>query len=176
MFQRLLPDQIVHTVFDIDLDALQARGVRGIITDLDNTLVSAKTPLATPELVTWLERVRTIGFKVVILSNNNSTRVAKFAEPLDIPFVPAARKPSSIAFRKALDKLELVPEQAVVVGDQMLTDVLGGRRMGLHTILVTPIAPAEEGWTTRINRLIEKIALKRLRRKGLWPQQGGTRK
>lgn len=172
MFQRLLPDQIVHTVFDIDLAQLKDQGVRGIITDLDNTLVSARTALATPELITWLDGVKDAGFRVVILSNNNLTRVSKFAEPLGIPFVSAARKPSHAAFRKALGKLELAPENAVVVGDQMMTDVLGGRRMGLHTILVTPIALGEEGFMTRINRLIEKIALSRLRRQGLWPKQG----
>lgn len=176
MFERLLPDQIVKTVFDIDLNELKARNVRGIITDLDNTLVSAKTPLATPELVTWLDGVKDAGLKVVILSNNNLTRVSKFAEPLGIPFVPMARKPAHRAFRKALDKLGLAPEQAVVVGDQMMTDVLGGRRMGLHTILVTPIALGEEGFMTRINRRIEKIALSRLRRAGKWPIQGGKTK
>ena len=173
MFKRLLPDQIVNTVFDIDLDELKARGVRGIITDLDNTLVSAKTPLATPKLVGWLDLVKDRGFKVVILSNNNKTRVGKFAEPLGIPFIPAARKPAGAAFRRALKLMEFTAEQSVVVGDQMLTDVLGGRRAGLHTILVTPIAPREEGWATQINRTIEKIALARLRKKGLWPDKGG---
>ncbi len=173
MFKRLLPDQIVNTVFDIDLDELKARGVRGIITDLDNTLVSAKTPLATPQLVGWLDLVKDQGFKVVILSNNNKTRVGNFAEPLGIPFIPAARKPAGAAFRRAIKLMELTSEQAVVVGDQMLTDVLGGRRAGLHTILVTPIAPREEGWATQINRRIEKIALARLRKKGLWPDKGG---
>jgi HAD superfamily phosphatase (TIGR01668 family) len=173
MFMRLLPDQIVNTVFDIDLDELKTRGVLGIITDLDNTLVSAKTPLATPQLVGWLDIVKDLGFKVVILSNNNSTRVSKFAEPLGIPFIPAARKPAGASFRRAIKLMELLPEQAVVVGDQMLTDVLGGRRAGLHTILVTPIAPREEGWGTQINRRIERIALARLRKKGLWPEKGG---
>lgn len=173
MFQRLLPDQIVNTVFDIDLQALKSRGVRGIITDLDNTLVGARTPLATPELIAWLERVRKQGFQVVILSNNNQTRVSTFAKPLGIPYIPAARKPFGGAFRRALALLKLEPKQAVVVGDQMLTDVLGGRRMGLHTILVTPIAPGEEGWGTQINRRIEKIALSRLRKKGLWPEKEG---
>ncbi len=173
MFKRLLPDQIVNTVFDIDLDELETQGVRGIITDLDNTLVSAKTPLATPELVNWLDLVKERGFKVVILSNNNETRVGKFAGPLGIPYIPAARKPAGAAFRRALKLMELPSAQAVVVGDQMLTDVLGGRRAGLHTILVTPIAPREEGWTTQINRRIEKIALARLRKKGLWPDKGG---
>jgi len=173
MFKRLLPDQIVNTVFDIDLDELTAQGVRGIITDLDNTLVSAKTPLATPELASWLDVVKERGFKVVILSNNNKTRVGQFAEPLGLPFIPAARKPGGAAFRRALKVMGLPPGQAVVVGDQMLTDVLGGRRAGLHTILVTPIAPREEGWATQINRKIEKIALARLKKKGLWPDKGG---
>ncbi|QJD83701.1 YqeG family HAD IIIA-type phosphatase [Cohnella herbarum] len=172
MFKRLLPDQIVNTVFDIDLDELKTRGVRGIITDLDNTLVGAKTPLATPQLVGWLDIVKERGFKVVILSNNNKTRVGKFADPLGIPFIPAARKPAGAAFRRALSLLKLDPGHTVVIGDQMLTDVLGGRRAGLHTILVTPIAPSEEGWATQINRRIEKIALARLRRKGLWPDKG----
>lgn len=172
MFERLLPDQIVNTVFDIDLNALKEQGVRGIITDLDNTLVSSKTALATPELVAWLAGVKEDGMQVVILSNNNLHRVSKFAEPLGIPFIPAARKPAGHAFRKALALLGLSPAQAVVVGDQMMTDVLGGRRMGLHTILVTPIARDEEGWGTRINRRIERIALARLARKGLWPLKG----
>ncbi|CAI6016104.1 YqeG family HAD IIIA-type phosphatase [Cohnella sp. JJ-181] len=172
MFERLLPDQIVGTVFDIDLASLANDGVRGIITDLDNTLVSAGTALATPELIVWLDKVKSLGFQVVILSNNNLMRVAKFAEPLGIPFIPAARKPFNKAFKQALDLLDLKAQQAVVVGDQMMTDVLGGRRMGLHTILVTPIARSEEGWGTRMNRRIEKIALSRLTKQGLWPNKG----
>ncbi|WP_027091204.1 YqeG family HAD IIIA-type phosphatase [Cohnella thermotolerans] len=171
MFQRLLPDQIVNTVFDIDLNALRARGVRGIITDLDNTLVSVKTPVATPELKAWLEKVKHEDFQVVILSNNSETRVSRFAVPLGIPFIPAARKPLGGAFRRALGLLKLEAPEVVVVGDQLLTDMLGGRRMGLHTILVTPIAPGEEGLGTQINRRIEKIALSRLRKQGLWPQK-----
>lgn len=173
MFERLLPDQIVDSIFDIDLEKLKRQNVRGIIADLDNTLVSAKTPHATPELAAWLNRVREDGFKVVVLSNNNLERVGRFAEPLGLPFVHAARKPIGSAFRKALRKLELEPHEAVVVGDQLVTDMLGGRRVGLHTILVTPIDRSEDGPWTRLNRMIERIALRRLRRKGLWPLQEG---
>lgn len=169
MFERLLPDQIVNSIYEIDLDALKNLNIKGIITDLDNTLVSAKTALATPELTAWLDDVQRAGFRVVIVSNNNQTRVSRFAKPLDIPFVHAARKPARRAFRQALHQLELAPDQAVVVGDQMMTDVLGGRRMGMHTILVSALAPSEEGFATRINRLIEKIVLARLRRTGRWP-------
>jgi len=168
MFERLLPHMRVNAVYDIDLDELHARGMRGIITDLDNTLVGAKEPLATPRLIEWLDYVRTRGFKVVIVSNNNEARVGKFAAPLNIPFIHAARKPMSKAFRNALDVLGMPAEKAVVIGDQMLTDVLGGNRMGLHTILVAPISPADEGVMTRVNRRIERIALASLRKKGLW--------
>ncbi|GGG11125.1 YqeG family HAD IIIA-type phosphatase [Paenibacillus abyssi] len=171
MFTRLLPDQIVKTIYDINLDELHKKGLTGIITDLDNTLVGARDPIATPELVAWLDHLRERGFKVVIVSNNNMTRVSRFSEPLKIPFIHAARKPASRAFRKALQVLELPAEQTVVIGDQMLTDMLGGRRMGLHTILVTPIAPKDEGIMTRVNRKIEKVALGRLRKKGLWPEE-----
>lgn len=168
MFERLLPHMRVNTVYEINLDELHSRGVRGIITDLDNTLVGAKEALATPELVQWLDYVRSRGFQVVIVSNNNATRVGKFAAPLNIPYIHAARKPAGKAFRKALRVLGMAPEHTVVIGDQMLTDVLGGNRMGLYTILVTPIAPADEGIMTRVNRRIERFALVRLRKKGLW--------
>jgi HAD superfamily phosphatase (TIGR01668 family) len=168
MFERLLPHMRVNTVYEINLDVLHARGVRGIITDLDNTLVGAKEALATPELVQWLDYVRSRGFQVVIVSNNNKTRVGKFAAPLHIPYIHAARKPAGKSFRRALSVLGLPAEHTVVIGDQMLTDILGGNRMGLYTILVTPIAPLDEGMMTRVNRQIERFALTRLRKKGLW--------
>jgi HAD superfamily phosphatase (TIGR01668 family) len=168
MFERLLPHLRVNSVYDIQLDELYKKGVRGIITDLDNTLVGAREPLATPQLTKWLDEVRDFGFKVVIVSNNNKTRVSKFADPLGIPFIHAARKPANKSFNKALSVLGLPVEQTVVLGDQMLTDVLGGNRMGLYTILVTPIAPADEGIMTRVNRRIERFVLSRLRKKGTW--------
>lgn len=172
MFERLLPNMRVRSVYDINLDELHAKGVRGIITDLDNTLVGAKEPLATPELVIWLDKVREAGFKVVIVSNNNETRVGQFAAPLDIPFVHAARKPTMGAFRKALAILCLEAEKTVMIGDQMMTDVLGGNRMGLYTILVAPISPADEGVMTKVNRGLERLALARLRKRGLWYEEG----
>src|SRR5690606_18674909 len=75
MFKWVMPHAIVRTICAIDLPRLQEQGIRGIITDLDNTLVGAREPLATPELTEWLDRVREQGFRVVIVSNNNKTRV-----------------------------------------------------------------------------------------------------
>ncbi|GIP39548.1 hypothetical protein J31TS4_28280 [Paenibacillus sp. J31TS4] len=158
MLNKLIPRQQVESVYEIVLADLWKNGVRGIITDLDNTLVGAKIPLATPELVEWLDYLRSLGFQVVIVSNNDETRVGRFAKPLNVPYICSARKPSRSPFRRALDMMKLTPEQTAVIGDQLLTDVLGGNRMGLYTILVQPIARGEEGFFTRINRQIEKAA------------------
>ncbi|CAJ1314195.1 YqeG family HAD IIIA-type phosphatase [Paenibacillus sp. PK4536] len=171
MFEMLVPKLRVNTVFDIDLEAMYAKGYRGIITDLDNTLVGAKAPNATPELIEWFAKVKKYGFELIIVSNNNMSRVSLFATPLDIKFVHAARKPSNAPFRKAMTLMKWSEEQTIVIGDQLLTDVYGGNRLGLFTILVLPIAAADEGWRTKVNRQVERFARKRLRRKGLWSEE-----
>lgn len=165
MLKKLVPQLRVNTIYDIDLNDLWKQGKRGIITDLDNTLVGAKAPLATPELIDWLKVVGQIGFQVVIVSNNNKPRVSKFAEPLSLPFIYRAKKPTSAAFQKAMHLMKLGPEETVVIGDQMMTDVLGGNRMGLYTILVLPIARRDEGFFTKVvNRSLEKAALTWMRK------------
>jgi len=170
VLRLMLPKQTVRSIYDIDLEALKQRGILGIMTDLDNTLVGAKVPLATPELIRWLETVQGHGFQVVVISNNKEPRVRAFAEPLMLPFVSRARKPLNAAFAKALRMMSLQPEQVAIIGDQMMTDVLGGNRMGLYTILVEPIAAADEGWMTRnVNRNLERAFITRLRKKGWLP-------
>ncbi|OXM86248.1 YqeG family HAD IIIA-type phosphatase [Paenibacillus rigui] len=165
MLNNLVPRLQVNTIYDIDLNELWKQGKRGIITDLDNTLVGAKAPLATPELIDWLKVVAQIGFQVVIVSNNNKVRVAQFAEPLSLPFIYRAKKPTSAAFHKAMRLMKLPAEEIIVIGDQMMTDVLGGNRMGLYTVLVLPIARADEGiFTKMVNRTLEKVALTWMKR------------
>lgn len=159
MLNKLVPRQKVKTVYEIDLAQLKKEGYKGIITDLDNTLVGAKDPHATPELIEWLKQVHEMGFQVVIVSNNRHSRVSAFAKPLELSFINSARKPTNYAFHKALNIMKLRPEQTIVVGDQMLTDVFGGNRLGLFTILVDPISINDEGFMTKINRRIEKVAL-----------------
>lgn len=171
MLKKFLPSLRVNTVYDIDLAALYAQGYRGIITDLDNTLVGAKEPHATKKLIDWLETAKRTGFQVVIVSNNDEERVSKFTKPLGIPFVYAARKPRLRPFQKALSLMNLSASQTVMIGDQMLTDVFGGNRTSLFTILVMPIAIADEGVMTRFNRRVEKVILRRLRKKGLWHEE-----
>ncbi len=175
MFEKFIPNMRVDSVFDIDLEGLYAQGYRGIITDLDNTLVGAKAPLATPELIEWFEKVKKCGFKLVIVSNNNLNRVSVFANPLNIEFVHAARKPSGAAFHRAMEMMGLGPKETIVVGDQMMTDVFGGNRQGLFTVLVLPISVQDERFGTKINRMLERIVKRRLGKVGLWLEEDKRR-
>lgn len=166
LLKLFLPEEYVKSVFDITPQFLKEHGIKGVITDLDNTLVEWDRPSATPQLKEWFQSLEEHGIKVTIVSNNHDRRVRLFSEPLGIPFIPKARKPMGVAFRKAMKKMGLKKQEVVVIGDQLLTDVLGGNRSGLKTILVVPVA-ATDGFWTRFNRKIERRILATLKRKGM---------
>lgn len=164
MFKAIVPDQFAQSIYEIDFIHLQHEGIKGVIVDLDNTLVAATRPDATPELVSWLDQLRGMGFRVMIVSNNNETRVSQFAIPLRVPYIHRANKPLGRSFRKAMNVLETRPEETVMVGDQLFTDVLGGNRIGLQTVLVVPVSRSE-GFFTKCNRLLEKIVFYWMKRR-----------
>jgi uncharacterized protein len=166
VLKRFLPNQHVQSIYEITPESLKERGIKGIITDLDNTLVAWDEACATPQLFEWLKRMQEAEIHVTIVSNNNERRVRSFSEPLKIPFISKARKPLTRAFQKAVMEMGLYKEDVVVVGDQLLTDVLGGNHLGVHTILVVPVAQSD-GWMTRINRRIERFLLGMMRKNGL---------
>ncbi|MCI2254466.1 YqeG family HAD IIIA-type phosphatase [Domibacillus sp. PGB-M46] len=166
MLKLFLPNEQVRSVLEIQPERLKQKGIKAIITDLDNTLVAWDRPDATPELLIWFQKMREAGIKVLIVSNNNQKRVSTFSTPLDLPFIFEARKPMGRAFRKAIKLLSVRKEETVVIGDQLLTDVFGGNRSGIYTILVIPIA-ATDGFWTRINRKIERRLMTFFQRKGM---------
>jgi uncharacterized protein len=166
MLKNFLPDEHVQNILDISPEKLVERGVKGIITDLDNTLVEWDRPEATPELIKWFNSIKEKGILITIVSNNTQQRVKSFSDPVGIPFIYSARKPMNKAFKRALRDMKLKNEEIVVIGDQLLTDVLGGNRLGLHTILVVPVASSDGMWT-RVNRKMERIILSWMKRKGM---------
>lgn len=165
MLKKFLPNEHVKSVFDIHPAALKEKGIKGIITDLDNTLVAWDEKRATPEIIQWFELMRDHDIKVTIISNNKQERVKVFSEPLETPFVFSARKPLRRAFMTVARQMELKTEEIVMIGDQLLTDVLGGNRAGLYTILVVPIVQSD-GKITKINRMFERMILNHFRKKG----------
>ncbi len=161
----LYPRQYVNSVQQIDLKQLKEKGIKGIIADLDNTLVPWNEDAHYPEAVAWLQKIKEAGFSVCIVSNNHPRRGKTLAGIFSIPFIWQAVKPRRRAFRKALELMKIKPSQAAVVGDQVFTDILGGNRLGLYTILVRPLKK-QEFIGTKIMRQVEKFILYNLRRKG----------
>jgi HAD superfamily phosphatase (TIGR01668 family) len=166
VLNQFIPDQYVQSVYELSIEQLKDQGVKGIITDLDNTLVEWDRPDATEELIAWFEKLRNSGFEIVIVSNNNEKRVKHFADPHKITFIHSARKPLSKAFKTACKLMNLKREEIVVIGDQLLTDILGGNRGGFQTVLVVPVAQTD-GFFTKINRRIEQRVFRAMKRKGL---------
>ncbi|AZU63406.1 YqeG family HAD IIIA-type phosphatase [Neobacillus mesonae] len=166
MLKQFLPNEHFKSVLEISPEQLKARGIKGIITDLDNTLVEWDRPSATPQLVQWFEEIKKHDILVTIVSNNNEQRVKAFADPLKIPFIFRARKPMSRAFNQASRQMGIKKEETVVIGDQLLTDVLGGNRSGFQTILVVPVAQTD-GLATKFNRFVERRIMNWFRKKGM---------
>lgn len=155
----MFPDAYARSLAEISLDSLHDAGVRGIIVDLDNTLVAYRAALVAPEIASWVRAALARGFRVALVSNNWSDRVAAFGSTLGVPTVPSAMKPLPLAFMRALRALGTPRGQTVVVGDQLLTDVLGAKLMGMRAILTDPIS--EQGFiTTRVMRVVERALLR----------------
>lgn len=165
VLKNFLPNEHVKSIFDIQPDMLKKQGIKGIITDLDNTLVAWDVKEATEEVIQWLNLMKEHDMKVMIISNNNQERVKVFSEPLETPFLSRANKPLGRAFRAAVKEMDLKKEEIAVIGDQLLTDVLGGNRAGIYTILVVPIVQSDAK-ITRFNRGIERRILNYFRKKG----------
>lgn len=160
-----MPNDYVQSVFQIDIEKLANSGFKGIITDLDNTLVGWDVKTPTKEIQEWFKKANDLGLTITIVSNNNEKRVSGFSKDLDVDFIFKARKPMGRAFKKAIQHMNIKPEETVVIGDQMLTDVLGGNNNGLYTIMVVPVKKTD-GFLTRLNRIIERRLLNYFKRKG----------
>ncbi|MBT9156817.1 MAG: Phosphoglycolate phosphatase [Firmicutes bacterium] len=163
MKHLLLPSMYVESIYHIDLAKLRARGIDTIISDLDNTLVPWVANQVNPELKTWLENLKAQGFKVCLVSNALERRIAYFRAELNLPGLSRANKPSRRAFLQALALLNSRPETTAMIGDQVFTDVLGGNRLGLFTILVVPLCD-RDFFLTRIARVFERWVLRMLTR------------
>ena len=134
-------DLVCRSILELTAQRLRAQGISLLLADLDNTLVPYSLSMPTPELLDWRTALDRAGVTLFVVSNNrHDTRVAPFCRALGVPYVTAACKPRPDAFLRALESTGLQPEQALVVGDQIFTDVFGARRAGLRAVLVQPIA------------------------------------
>ena len=166
MFQSFYPRQRAASAREIPYKALHRQGFRGVIFDIDNTLVPHDAP-ADQETEEFFCRLRELGYATCLLSNNKERRVAAFAGQVSSPYIFKAGKPSVKGYEKAMELMGTDRETTLFVGDQLFTDVWGANRAGIYSILVNPINPKEE----------IQIVLKRYpERLGLWFYERDRRK
>ncbi|MCD8330647.1 MAG: YqeG family HAD IIIA-type phosphatase, partial [Lachnospiraceae bacterium] len=146
-------------------ERLAERGVRGILFDIDNTLVPHGAA-ATPEAVALFRHLHALGLATCLISNNQEPRVEPFAKTVNSSFLCDAHKPAAARYRRACQIMGVRPEEAVFVGDQLFTDIFGANRAGIRSILVQPIHPKEEIQIVLKRRLERPILY--FYRKGGW--------
>ncbi|MDO4680395.1 MAG: YqeG family HAD IIIA-type phosphatase [Aerococcus sp.] len=164
MLQRYFrPTWLVKSIYHIKPKDLHRLGIEGIVTDLDNTLLPWHTLDATPELLAWVKTLNEGGIKVMILSNNHTERVQRVADQMNVPFHASALKPLRRGLRSLLKETNLNLDQVVLVGDQLLTDILSANRMGIKSILVQPVTNTDNIFS-KVNRCIERRLIKRFQK------------
>ncbi|NLG86176.1 MAG: YqeG family HAD IIIA-type phosphatase [Firmicutes bacterium] len=165
-YYLLCPHLYLSSVFDLPIDQLKEKGICGLIFDLDNTLLNWNMYEVTPEAKALFARLQEAGFRSCLVSNNKRDRVEAVAKVLGLPAISKARKPRRKAFRQAMLTMGTTKEETAVIGDQLFTDVLGGNRLELYTILVVPLSNAEF-IGTKVMRSLERFVLARLIQRGL---------
>lgn len=156
---KIYPKIYLDNVMEIKLEMLNNNGIKGIILDVDNTLINYDRKM--PEgIITWCSRLKKEGMKFCIVSNTNKKeKVKEVAKVLDIPFITFAKKPFKKGFIEAKEILKLQEKQIAVVGDQIMTDIIGGNRAGMYTILTKPL-DEKDILITKIKRPLEKLIIK----------------
>ena len=158
-------DFLANSIYDISGEALARRGIKLLLADLDNTLVPYGVPLPDDKLINWRDELHACGVTLFVLSNNrHEHRPRIFSEGLGVPYIGHAGKPKPPSFYKAMKEMQVTKEQTAIIGDQIFTDVLGGNRAGVTTILVKPIRLA--GNPGRYLRYAVEVPFRLLSRKG----------
>ena len=157
MFEMFFPDEYVASTYVIPFEKLYEEGYRGLIFDIDNTLVPHDAP-ADNRAKKLFAKLKELGFEACLLSNNQEPRVKMFNDDVQVNYICNAHKPSTKNYQKAMDLMGTDLSNTIFIGDQLFTDVWGAKRTGIRNILVKPIHPKEEIQIV-FKRKLEKIVL-----------------
>lgn len=154
------PKWWLKSVLDIDEKFIRENHLRGLILDLDNTLSMHGSPAAEQGVTEWLEQMRGMGMKMMVLSNNTKKRVAPLAKELGLDYISFGCKPLTVGVSRALRKMRLPRKSVALVGDQIFTDIIGGNLRGVNTVLVEPFH-LEDKKSFKLKRKLESAVFKR---------------
>lgn len=162
MFRLVTPHYRVYSVVELTPERLRLWGFTSLLLDVDCTLTRYRRGEPTPEVLAWIEQMRFEKIQLCLVSNGMSHRIRHFADRLELPCVGSAMKPLPWGVWSAMQKLQSIPTETAMVGDQIFADIMAGRLAGIRTILVEPMHPEEEPWFTRLKRWPEKVVLARM--------------
>ena len=157
MLNMFYPDEEIDSVYSYDFSKAYKEGIRGVIFDIDNTLVPHGFP-ADKKSIAFFRELHDMGIRTVLLSNNKEPRVKKFASKVESDYIFKAGKPGKKGYLQAMEKMNTTKKDTIFVGDQLFTDVWGAKRVGIKSILSRPIHPKEEIQIV-FKRYLEKIVL-----------------
>lgn len=160
IYEYFFPDYSYKTVDDIDVVGLYKSGIRYALLDIDNTIVPYTSPLPDNKALGFLKSLSDNGIRFCFVSNNNKNRVKEFNKAIGVPIYPRAKKPLLFGIDKAMRDFGAVKENTVLIGDQIFTDMWGGKRAGILTVLVEPIEECESLFF-RFKRYFEKKVIRR---------------
>ena len=160
--EKYIPDIYQKSIYTIDYDKLLERGIKFILFDLDNTIVPVTLKKPNKKIKELFEDLKDKGFTLIIFSNSNKKRIKPFKDDLEVDCCANAKKPSKKKFLKVINEFHLSVDEIAIIGDQILTDIVGGNKIGITTILVNPVSTYDP-FFTRINRKFERKIIKKLR-------------
>ncbi|MGI6714347.1 MAG: YqeG family HAD IIIA-type phosphatase [Bacilli bacterium] len=168
MCKRFVPHYYASSIYEVPIDFYSQRGYRKLVLDLDNTLDSFRAKVPSERALHLVRSLQKAGYMVIIVSNNTEKRVAPYAAVLGVKFLSSARKPFGYKFKKFFRTEGIDPRETLLIGDQLLTDVLASKNAGISVLLTEKIVK-EDQWTTKINRLFDRPIRALLRRKDRLP-------
>lgn len=163
LYSYCVPQKYYESVLDISYDTLKKQGINTLFFDLDNTVMSYDQVFIETPLVNLLKSLEK-DFKLVIVSNSGYHRVSKACIPHQFKFLHSARKPLKKGFNKALKMIDGTSETSAFIGDQLMTDVLGSNKVGMYSILVKPLKKRTDHIFTRMNRRLEKVMIRKIKK------------
>ena len=159
--EKYIPDIYVKSIYYIDYEKLKERGIKCILFDLDNTVAPLSIKKPNKKIKELFTKLKEMGFKLIIFSNNKKSRLKPFKEELEVDCAFNCKKPMQKKFNIILRDYKYGISEIVIVGDNIVTDVLGGNKVGITTILVNPISNKERP-QSKFSRLYEKHIMKKL--------------
>lgn len=161
LYKKCIPLTYKQSIFDINYQHLKEQGIKTLFFDLDNTIIGYDEQELSPSHVAFFKELSR-QFELVIISNSGRQRVQSSLAKTDLKYVWHAKKPLRFGLKKALSMVDGNRSSTMLIGDQLMTDVLGGNRFGIQVILIRSVKRKSDRWMTKINRKLEKIVIKNI--------------